>query len=100
MITSSRAAISFGHEPPYPVYDENNWSDIEVLTKAGVSYAGGYMLSKTLAEKAAWDFQRDLPAANRFELASVNPCLVVGPAFVGSGFTSGNILESWMTGNN
>jgi nucleoside-diphosphate-sugar epimerase len=56
VVTSSRAAISFGYENPPAVWNESNWSDVEALTKAGLSVGGGYMLSKTLAEKAAWDY--------------------------------------------
>jgi dihydroflavonol-4-reductase len=56
VITSSRAAISFGHNPPKEVYSDSDWSDIDFLTEKGVEFLGGYTLSKTLAEKAAWDF--------------------------------------------
>jgi dihydroflavonol-4-reductase len=56
VITSSLAAISFGHEPEEPVYNEGHWSNIEFLKEKGLDFCGGYILSKTLAEKAAWDF--------------------------------------------
>jgi len=55
-------------------------------------------LSKTLAEKAAWDFQKELPEAERFELVCINPCLVVGQSFVGSGFESGDWMTAWLNG--
>jgi nucleoside-diphosphate-sugar epimerase len=55
VVTSSRAAISFGRDP-VPIWNDTHWSDIENLTEAGLSVGGGYMLSKTLAEKAAWDY--------------------------------------------
>jgi nucleoside-diphosphate-sugar epimerase len=86
VITSSIAAICHGHDPKYPVYNETHWSDLEFLQEKGLEYLGGYCLSKTLAEKAAWDYQKELPEAERFEIVCINPCLVVGPAFVGSGF--------------
>ena len=35
---------------------------------------------------------------DRFELVCINPCLVVGPTFIGSGFTSGEFMEKWMHG--
>ena len=44
-----------------------------------MSKAGAYEKSKTLAEKAAWDFINDLPNEEKFELAIINPGLVVGP---------------------
>ena len=56
------------------------------------------MLSKTLAEKEAWDYQASLPENERFELVTILPSLVVGEAFVGAGFQSGNWLTNMMTG--
>jgi hypothetical protein len=38
-----------------------------------------YQKSKTLAERAAWDFVATLPAAQLFELVAVNPGMVLGP---------------------
>lgn len=35
--------------------------------------------SKVLAERAAWDFQKKLPAEQRFLLSCVNPAFVFGP---------------------
>jgi len=52
VITSSIAAISMKLDPvPDPITEEY-WSDIDKMTEVG----DGYHLSKTLAEKAAWDF--------------------------------------------
>jgi dihydroflavonol-4-reductase len=39
-----------------------------------------------------------LPAEQRFELATINPGLILGPAFVGAGFSSGEIIEQFITG--
>ncbi|CAG0887918.1 unnamed protein product [Darwinula stevensoni] len=39
----------------------------------------GYYKSKTLAEKAAWDFVKTTQEGNKFELATINPSLVLGP---------------------
>jgi len=99
VITSSRAAISFGYTPENTpkVWNDSHWSDADFLTEKGLAVAGGYMLSKTLAERAAWDYQKSL-GEEAFELVSINPCLVVGPAFVAGGFQSGDTLESWMHG--
>ena len=38
-----------------------------------------YAKSKTVAEKAAWDFQASLPEAERFELATICPGFIIGP---------------------
>ena len=39
-----------------------------------------YSRSKTMAEKAAWDFVSALPDSEKFELVTINPSLVVGKA--------------------
>ena len=38
-----------------------------------------YARSKTLAEQAAWEFWRSLPAEERFGLTVLNPTLIIGP---------------------
>ncbi|GHE97366.1 NAD-dependent epimerase/dehydratase family protein [Streptomyces fumanus] len=69
VLTSSLAAIDYGHAPTTTPYDETVWTD---LTGRGVT---AYAKSKTLAERAAWDF------ADRagLELAVVNPTGILGP---------------------
>lgn len=59
-----------------------------------------YSLSKLLAEKAAWDYQKSLPEGERFELTTVNPGLVLGEALVGKGFASGEVITDIMVGKN
>ena len=51
-----------------------DWTDLSVAT--------AYEKSKTLAEKAAWDFIGQLPEADRFEVVTINPGLVLGPSLV------------------
>lgn len=56
-------------------------------------------MSKTLAEQAAWDFLKSLPESERFEMATINPSLVVGrPLHTHAGFTSGEIVAKMFTG--
>ena len=57
-----------------------------------------YLESKTLAEKAAWEFLEKLPEGERFELVTVNPCLIMGPAHQTEAFTSGAILAGMLSG--
>ena len=38
-----------------------------------------YDKAKTLSEKAAWDFQKEMSEESRFELVVINPGFVVGP---------------------
>jgi len=60
---------------------------------------GGYVKSKTLAEKAAWDFQKGLPDDKKFEIVTINPCLVEGPTLIPGGFTSANMLLRFFNGS-
>jgi nucleoside-diphosphate-sugar epimerase len=78
VLTSSVAAISAGHpgQADSPVLTEEDWSDLDATDDA-------YSKSKTLAERAAWDFARE---DGRVELTAVNPGLVLGP--VRDGVTS------------
>ena len=77
VITSSLSAIvAQKPENNRDVYTENDWSDLEACT--------AYDKSKTLAEKAAWDFLYSLPESERFELVVINPVFILGPALVHS----------------
>jgi hypothetical protein len=51
-----------------------------------------YPRSKTLAERAAWEFLESLPAEARFELATVNPGFVLGPMLTAEHCTSAEAL--------
>lgn len=74
VLTSSFAAIGYGHGVNKNRFDENDWSD----PGAGVS---PYVQSKTYAELAAWDFVRR--SGNGLELTTVNPVVIFGPALGG-----------------
>jgi dihydroflavonol-4-reductase len=71
VLTSSFAAVGYGHPPQEKPFDENDWtnSDGEGLT--------AYVKSKTLAERAAWDFISK--EGGGLELSVVNPVVVFGP---------------------
>ncbi len=72
VLTSAFGAIAGGHsEPRNRPFDESDWSDL-------AGNIAPYQKSKTLAERAAWDFiSRE---GNGLELATVNPTTVLGPA--------------------
>ena len=77
VITSSIAALAVPSKENYPadgVWDESIWTDVNA---EGVS---SYHKSKTLAERAAWDFQKDLPPGEKFDIVSINPGFIVGPS--------------------
>lgn len=74
IITSSFAAIvDFNKEPGYE-YSEKDWSPI-TEREAVENPMNGYRASKTLAERAAWEFvEREKP---NFTLATVgSPCVL------------------------
>ncbi|KAK8546527.1 hypothetical protein V6N12_027307 [Hibiscus sabdariffa] len=73
VITSSIAAVVFNGRPLGPdiVVDETWFSDPNYCEKSKL----WYVLSKTLAEDAAWKFTKD----NGIDMVSINPGLVVGP---------------------
>lgn len=71
VLTSSFAAIGYGHAPTSERFSEENWTD---LNGSDIS---AYAKSKTLAERAAWDFIAREGGA--LELAVVNPVAVFGP---------------------
>lgn len=71
IMTSSTVAISGSELPPGDAsFDETNWTDPNDPT------ISPYTKSKTLAERAAWDFVRD--EAPEMALTTVNPGFVLG----------------------
>ncbi|XP_077241704.1 NAD(P)-binding Rossmann-fold superfamily protein [Tasmannia lanceolata] len=73
VVTSSMAAVAYNRKPRTPdvVVDESWFSDPE-LCKETKSW---YVLSKTLAEEAAWKFVKE----NKIDMVTVNPAMVIGP---------------------
>lgn len=73
VLTSSTVAIMYTSDPaPGHVYTEADWTD------PARTDLTPYMVSKTVAERAAWDYVRATPGAP--ELAAINPGFVQGPA--------------------
>jgi nucleoside-diphosphate-sugar epimerase len=79
VMTSSFAAVGYGVPLPDRPFTEEDWSNPD---GPGI---GAYAKSKTLAERAAWDFV-DAEGAG-LELAVVNPTGVFGPV-LGSDFST------------
>lgn len=90
VLTSSFAAIGYGQKPQKAPFDETNWTDP----------AGGdvraYVKSKTLAERAAWDFIAREGGA--LELSVVNPVGVFGPVLGPDYSTSILLVQRLMEG--
>ena len=72
VITSSMGAIAYGHPPQSAPFDETNWTNLDGLD------VQPYVKSKTLAERAAWDFVAG--EGGGLELSVINPAGVFGPA--------------------
>ena len=89
VLTSSVAAI-FDTLEEKTYYDETDWSDPE---NPSISH---YSKSKTLAERAAWDFVKN--EGNPFELAVINPALVIGPSLSGDLGESNKAIAMVATG--
>lgn len=70
VLTSAIGAIVYGHPNQSEPYDETTWTDT-------TGKAPAYQKSKTLAEKAAWEFIKT--EGNGMELSAVNPTAVMGP---------------------
>tara|TARA_B100001113_G_scaffold351651_1_gene351192 strand:- start:1592 stop:2599 length:1008 start_codon:yes stop_codon:yes gene_type:complete len=89
VLTSSVAAIFHGMELK-EYYDETDWSDPE---NPSIDH---YSKSKTLAERAAWDFIES--EGNPFEFTVINPALVIGPTLSGDLGESNKAIQMVATG--
>lgn len=90
VMTSSVAAVLYGHDRDGSrTYDESDWSR---LTKE----VGAYEKSKTIAERAAWDYMESLAEDQRVELCTINPGLVLGPVLAADFSTSGEVVRKLM----
>ncbi len=90
VLTSSFAAIGYGQKPRETPFDETNWTDPDgedVLP---------YAKSKTLAERAAWDFLAN--EGGNLELSVVNPVGVFGPVLGPDYSTSILLVQRLMDG--
>ena len=88
---SSYFAITAGHNGENKTFTEADWSD---LTKN----ISAYPKSKTLAERAAWDFIKSAENTNKMELAVINPPLILGPILNKEFRTSIELVRTLMLG--
>lgn len=89
VVTSSVASI-FDQNNMKEQFNEEDWPDTN--TKGFPAYNK----SKTLAERSAWEFIKELPEDEKFELVTINPGLILGPATVAEGFSSGVAISKFM----
>ena len=90
VLTSSFAAIGYGQPPQQAPFNETNWTNLngEDLT--------AYVKSKTIAERAAWDFIAS--EGGDLELSVVNPVGVFGPVLGPDYSTSILVVQRMMDG--
>ncbi|KAL2824714.1 hypothetical protein BJY01DRAFT_256412 [Aspergillus pseudoustus] len=112
VLTSSFAAVGYGHAFEYEGADsergftEEDWTDLQ-----GPREVLAYPKSKTVAERAAWEFMDDTTkessAADKqkqkqkqpFDLVTVCPVSILGPALGKEDGTSFRTLLELLTGN-
>jgi nucleoside-diphosphate-sugar epimerase len=90
VLTSSFAAIGYGHPPQAQPFDEKSWTN---TSSEGLT---AYVKSKTLAERAAWDFIAK--EGGGLELSVVNPVGVFGPVLAADYSTSILIVQRMLDG--
>ncbi|NWF64689.1 MAG: aldehyde reductase [Chloroflexi bacterium] len=88
---SSVAAIAAGCKETFKIFTEEDWSLIE-------NNIGAYAKSKTLAERAAWDFIKSAENTNGMELVAINPPLILGPVPNKNFRTSVELIRTYMLG--
>ncbi len=96
ILTSSMAAIVYGQSKERDsdhVFTENDWT-IESNTR-------GYIKSKAVAERAAWEYWRSLSESqrNQFQLTAINPSYIQGPLIHSKSSASNDLLFRTLTGN-
>lgn len=89
VLTSAIGAVGMGHGRTTRVFDERDWTNL-------AGKVAPYQKSKTLSERAAWDFiARE---GKQLELATVNPTAVLGPALGADHSHSVAIIKSLLAG--
>jgi nucleoside-diphosphate-sugar epimerase len=90
VLTSSFAAVGYGHPPQNTPFTENSWTQLS-------GDVAPYVKSKTLAERSAWDFVGN--EGGGMELAVVNPVAVFGPVLGPDYSTSILLVKRLMDGS-
>jgi dihydroflavonol-4-reductase len=90
ILTSAFGAIGVGHARAHRrPFDETDWSDL-------TGDVAPYQKSKTLSERAAWDFVAS--EGRGLELSAINPVTVLGPALGADYSHSIRLIKTMMEG--
>ncbi len=94
VITSSTGAIIYGKkkEQRNGIFDEKNWTNVD-----NIMDSTPYFRSKTIAEKAAWEFIENDDSG--MELTTVCPGAILGPVLEKDFGTSANIVIKAIDGS-
>lgn len=94
VITSSIAAVVYGKdkEHRHGTFDESDWTDVTIRKDTSPYYR-----SKTIAEKAAWDFIKN--NNSNMEIATVCPGAILGPILETDFGTSANMVIKLLDGS-
>ena len=100
IMTSSFAAIGYGPPPQSEPFTETSWSDLS--SKPALP---AYHKSKTLAERAAWDFisshdsETEAQGKQNLELTVLNPVGIFGPILSAKVNSSVQIIQNLLDGS-
>lgn len=92
VLTSSAAAIGYGHQNNNRIFTESDWTNIEDKKDTTP-----YIRSKAIAEKSAWDYVKSEGVS--VELTVVNPVAVMGPVLEEDFGTSALFVKKLMDGD-
>ncbi|KAL5229307.1 hypothetical protein ABZP36_017572 [Zizania latifolia] len=93
VVTSSIAAVAYNGKPRTPdVVVDETWFSVPELSEKQKQW---YVLSKTLAEEAAWKFSKD----NGTDIVTINPAMVIGPLLQPSLNTSAEAILKIINGS-
>jgi len=95
ILTSSFGAVAYGQPSREEPWTEDDWSVVDDPKHPTTSY----MKSKTIAEKAAWEFINSDANASKMELVAILPLLVFGPVLGKDVSTSLEIAKKLMDGS-
>jgi nucleoside-diphosphate-sugar epimerase len=90
VLTSSSAAVAYGHTPDRALYTEADWTNPDAPGLAP------YIRSKAIAERAARDWV--IAHGNNMEFCTINPVMVCGPVMSADYSTSVTVLEKILSG--
>ena len=91
-MTASMAALSYGHGSRKQPFTEVDWSDA-----ANLGDTSGYERSKTIAERAAWDWL--VAEGSALQLTTICPGAVLGPVLGNDYSASIDIVKKLIDGS-